>query len=101
MFYSVMMFAVLQNRFPRFNALLRSRFLIFTGMISFGMYMYHQAINGLLHGYVFHDEPHIRGWGSLALTLLAVGLMYGLSYFSFRYFERPFVRFGHRHAYVK
>lgn len=51
------------------------------GVISYGIYLYHQPVNKLLT----EDRAH---FGGLALDLVRFGLTLGIAYVSFHYFEK-------------
>jgi peptidoglycan/LPS O-acetylase OafA/YrhL len=84
-----------------FKAILRSKTLRGVGLISYALYMYHQAINGILHGFIFNQAPEISNLSQLAVGLLVVALAVSLAVLSYFYLERPirnlgqYVRFEH------
>jgi peptidoglycan/LPS O-acetylase OafA/YrhL len=69
---------------------LRFRGLVWLGGISYPLYMYHQAINGLVNGFFFGAAPAILNLRGLAVALLVLTVAVGLAALSTRYFERPF-----------
>jgi peptidoglycan/LPS O-acetylase OafA/YrhL len=69
------------------------------GAISYGVYLFHQAVAGLLHGYFLGAAPRIDDVTSLMLTLIALGLTIGLAVLSWRYFEKPIVVHGYSYKY--
>ena len=79
---------------------LRLPILGFFGAIAYGLYLYHQAISGMLHGWVRSGaEPAFDGAESIQVTLLAFGLSTLVAWGSFRFFEMPFLRVGRRFRY--
>jgi len=76
------------------RALLRSRLLVQIGLISYPLYMYHQAINGLVHGLLFGEPPNTFDFAHLAAAVLVIGISVTLAALSTRYFERPFRQKG-------
>jgi peptidoglycan/LPS O-acetylase OafA/YrhL len=69
---------------------LSSRVLVFTGTVSYGLYLYHEPLQHvLIHG------THLGDRGVFPFTL-GVGLL--VSWISFRIFEKPIVDWGHRLA---
>lgn len=73
---------------------LRSWFLVNAGLISYAWYMYHQAINGLVHGLLFQSAPFVSSVGQLAASGLVLIVSACLAAISTRYFERPFRQWG-------
>jgi peptidoglycan/LPS O-acetylase OafA/YrhL len=61
--------------------------------------MFHQAVNGLLHGFMRGSAPQIQTISDGGITLLALFITLGLAMFSYRFFESPFLRLGHRFQY--
>jgi peptidoglycan/LPS O-acetylase OafA/YrhL len=98
-FYFVMIWAVLEKKSPALNNLLSTRFLIFTGKISYACYMFHQLVNGLMHGLIFGTKPFLNHWSQWLVTLPSMALLYLLSYFSHRYYEKPFLSYGKKFEY--
>jgi peptidoglycan/LPS O-acetylase OafA/YrhL len=68
---------------------------VFMGTISYGLYIFHQAVLGLVHGIVYHEEPRLERWDHLVVTLIASAATIVLANISFRYFEKPLVQYGH------
>jgi peptidoglycan/LPS O-acetylase OafA/YrhL len=73
-----------------YRAVLRSPILVFVGLISYPWYMYHQTVNGLVHGLLFGRAPTISNLQEMAAAGLVLALSAGLAAVSTRYFERPF-----------
>jgi peptidoglycan/LPS O-acetylase OafA/YrhL len=73
---------------------LRLRLLVQLGLISYPLYMYHQAINGLVHGWLFGKAPAVLDFAQLAAAALVIGISVILAAISTRYFERPFRQKG-------
>lgn len=78
---------------------LRSEPLRFFGTISYGLYLSHQPVAGLLHGVILDGRPDIGTLRQLAVTVLALLVSIGLAWASWRAFERPLVQFGRRWDY--
>jgi peptidoglycan/LPS O-acetylase OafA/YrhL len=75
---------------------LRCRVLMGVGAISYACYMYHQSINGLLHGFLFDQAPRIASWAEFGVALLAIAISVGLAVVSYFYFEMPIRQWGRR-----
>ena len=76
--------------------LLRSKILIFFGFISYALYMFHQTVNGLMHGFIFQHEPQMQSVAHFTVTSLSVAIAVGLAYLSSKYFEAPIRAAGYR-----
>ncbi|MBK8477975.1 MAG: acyltransferase [Opitutaceae bacterium] len=79
--------------------LLGSPVLVWFGQLSYGIYMFHQAVSGLLHGALRHRAPTIVSWSDAVISLCALGLTLLLAALSYRYLESPILRYGHRYHY--
>lgn len=84
-----------------FHRLLRSTVLVKAGLISYALYMYHQAVNGLLHGFIFNQEPRIGSLAEFTVALLVIAIAIGLATLSYIYMENPIRRLGHRVRYMR
>jgi peptidoglycan/LPS O-acetylase OafA/YrhL len=73
--------------------------LVQLGLISYPLYMYHQAVNGLVHGLLFGKPPTVIDFGQLAAAVLVIGISVTLAAVSTRFFERPFRQKGRRMKY--
>lgn len=94
LFYSILMWAVLEQRAPWLNAMLRWKLLITVGHVSYAAYMFHQLINGLVHGYLFNTAPLMDGWPRIGATLVSTGLLCALCALSLKFLEGPIRRYG-------
>lgn len=98
--YALFITVVLMYQGTLLTMPLRMRLLTFWGMISYGMYMYHQAIHGLLHGFVRGDAtPSLADWtgvGVMAMAFIASTIVASLS---FRFLERPILEWGRDHQF--
>lgn len=73
--------------------------LVWFGRLSYGIYMYHQVANGLLHALIRHRVPQIRVLADAGITLLALCITLVMAALSYRFFEAPFLRLGHQVRY--
>jgi peptidoglycan/LPS O-acetylase OafA/YrhL len=74
------------------NRIWRNSILAKIGLISYALYMYHQTVNGLLHGIIFGREPKIAEWSHLLVAVAVVTVSIGLATLSYVYFETPIRR---------
>ena len=66
------------------------------GLISYGLYMYHQSVNGLVHGLLFGTEPRIASWQQALAALLVMSIAISLAALSFYFVETPIRRAAQR-----
>ena len=69
------------------------------GHYSYGIYMFHQPIIGVVRGAVRDSAPGIHSTQDAELTLLAFCLTLILAMISYHGMERPILSFGHRFKY--
>jgi peptidoglycan/LPS O-acetylase OafA/YrhL len=77
-----------------FNIIWRSALLSKIGLISYGLYMYHQAINGLVHGILFDQEPTIATPAQLVAAVAVLAIAIGFAVISYVYLEKPIRRYA-------
>ncbi len=82
-----------------YHRFLRTKVLTGIGLISYALYMYHQAVNGLMHGFIFNQEPHISTVTELLVAFAVMAIAVGLATLSYVYFERPIRRLAQRVGY--
>jgi peptidoglycan/LPS O-acetylase OafA/YrhL len=70
------------------NSFFRNRFLRFTGKISYGLYLYHALIFGILDAYCYHFKINI---GAVNLFLIKLTLSYTAAIVSWQWIEKPFL----------
>jgi peptidoglycan/LPS O-acetylase OafA/YrhL len=98
-FYSCLLLLVLSRTGSRVAAVMRWRWLGQLGAISYCVYILHDAFNQIAHRLLLHSQPQLYDLRGLAVTLLALVLTIALAALSWRYFEHPLVRRGHRYSY--
>jgi peptidoglycan/LPS O-acetylase OafA/YrhL len=69
------------------------------GTISYGLYLIHQPISGLMHGLLLDGRPDIGSPLSLLVTILAMLVSFGIAWLSWFWLESPLIRFGHKWRY--
>lgn len=94
LFYSLLLITVLLFKKEKITSILRSSILGFLGAISYGLYMYHEAINGLLHGYLNGGAPSLQTQQGVNITILAFNLSILISWLSHKYYESYFIKMG-------
>jgi len=99
LFYLILLLIPLIDRDGFVACLLRSHWLRQLGVISYGVYMLHEVVLGLIVGEIFHRNPEVGGLSSigpiliaLVVTILAATILYHLV-------EKPILRVGHSYKY--
>lgn len=81
------------------SSILRDPLIVWIGTISYGIYLFHEPVSGILHS-VFHGgPPRIASFSDALVTLLALFVTLVLAGMSSRWLERPFIRYGERFRY--
>lgn len=83
----------------RISGPLRWRPLTLLGRYSYGVYMYHQMVAGLLHGAVLGAAPAISSPAGAAVMAASLMTTAGLAWLSYHVVEEPCLRLGRRLAY--
>jgi peptidoglycan/LPS O-acetylase OafA/YrhL len=109
--YTIFILIAFARTEPHMESLLRSPVLVWFGRLSYGIYMFHEAVSGMLHGALRHGVPQIRTLSDIGsapeirtpfdagITILALFVTLLLAMFSYHFFESPILRFGHRFQY--
>ncbi len=100
LFYATFVTLVLLHRDQAMLGWLRSTILVRLGMYSYGIYMYHQMIAGLMHGALRSAEPSITTTYGATLTLLSLLIAVALAVLSYHTYEAYFLRLGRRYRYA-
>jgi peptidoglycan/LPS O-acetylase OafA/YrhL len=69
------------------------------GRVSYCVYIIHQTVDWAVHKYVRGDLPRFDSVGSIAVTLLALGVTLFIAELSWRFFEHPLIQRGHHYKY--
>ena len=77
------------------------RLLTFCGLLSYGIYMYEQAINGLMHGFLLNRTPEILNWQDGLVSVISLILTFLLCLVSYKYLEQPVRNWGRHIKYRK
>lgn len=92
--WAIVILRIFTYRSSVFNKIWRNSILAKIGLISYGLYMYHQAINGLIHGWLFQQEPMIKTPEHLLAATAVIAIAIGLATISYIYFESPIRRYA-------
>jgi peptidoglycan/LPS O-acetylase OafA/YrhL len=77
----------------------RNGFLRRAGTLSYCLYMIHHTVNLLVHRFFSRNPAELRDWRDGAIFLLAAVLTWGIASLSWKFFEGPLMRRGHRYQY--
>lgn len=80
---------------------LKSPILVWIGTISYGVYLIHEVVLGLLFSWLRGHQPRINTLADAGVTFLALSLTFALAALSYYFFERPFLRYGHSIKYLR
>jgi peptidoglycan/LPS O-acetylase OafA/YrhL len=69
------------------------------GKYSYGIYMFHQPISGLVHGILRNAEPKINNLHDASITLFAFVCTLVLAFISYHAMERPILKWGRHFQY--
>lgn len=97
--YAVILLIAVSDRGAWVSGLLRNQVLVWFGIMSYGLYMYHQVIAGLMHGAFGEGVPSLATAKGVLLTAVSFVLTLIITAASFYLFEQRFVRFGHTFRY--
>jgi peptidoglycan/LPS O-acetylase OafA/YrhL len=94
----VLLFALAQPN-SLLSRSLRVKWLGWLGSIAYGTYLIHEMIDGMIFGIVWRHDPNITGGYTLLTSLFALFITLVIARLSWRYFENPLIRVGHRSGY--
>jgi peptidoglycan/LPS O-acetylase OafA/YrhL len=98
-FYCALMLYVLQRPSSLAAQISRWRSLRQLGTISYCVYIIHETINYFAHGVVHKSAPELNDSLGIVAMLLAIAVTLGIASASWKFFERPLIRSGHRFEY--
>lgn len=76
------------------------RFFVWMGLRSYGIYLFHQPISGLVHQYLNGKEsPGFSNLTEFFATAAAFAITLGLAELSYRFFESVFLAYGKKFKY--
>ncbi len=100
LFYALTIFLALAEPGGWFARVTRHPALTQLGLIAYGVYIFHQLVNGLLHDLVFKMPPRLYNFPTLFITLLAFSFTCLLAWCSYHFFEKRFIAWGHNFRYA-
>lgn len=100
-FYFFVLFSVLFSHNHLIRLVFENRVLRGIGLISYGIYLFHQLISGLLHGIFLYQAPQLFDRYDLYVTTLSAVVVVFLAAILHVFIEKPFINLGHRFKYEK
>jgi peptidoglycan/LPS O-acetylase OafA/YrhL len=97
--YAVFVLMAFAGIEPYMGGLLRLPILVWFGKLSYGIYIFHEIVNGFLHAALAHGAPQIRTLADAGNTVFALCVTLFLATLSYRLLETPILQFGHRFQY--
>lgn len=98
--YALLLAVALLFQGERGTAMLRSPILRYFGSIAYGLYLYHEGVAGLLHGWLRNGQPpSVVDLSATRVTLGAFAASVALAVLSFHFLEKRFLAIGQRHKY--
>jgi peptidoglycan/LPS O-acetylase OafA/YrhL len=93
--YGALVFVIVHSRGAPSLAILRSHTAAFFASISYALYLVHTNILFLLLGLMRSGQP-VTTWEGAGLRIVSFAISVALCAASYRYFERPLIRYAHQ-----
>jgi len=100
LFYTILIFLLLADNSTILARIFRHPSLLALGFISYGIYIFHQLVNGILHDLFFKRPPSFHNTQTVLVTLLAFLVTSLLALSTYHAFEKRFISFGHKYLYA-
>jgi peptidoglycan/LPS O-acetylase OafA/YrhL len=94
----VLVLAVTETRGP-VAALTRNRVLRWLGGLAYGVYIFHQPVQYVLHWLIRNRAPRLLAPADFAVLLAALAVTLGMAVLSWRFFEKPILAIGQSVSY--
>jgi peptidoglycan/LPS O-acetylase OafA/YrhL len=99
--FSLILLIVLNTHSGLLFRILTFKAFVFTGTISYFLYLFHQLVNGLFHLTILNEKiPLLENSSDLGVTLLSFATTILMAVVSYRYLEAPLVKYSHRYKYT-
>lgn len=98
--YTLLILVSYLDAHPRLGWLLRQPVLVWFGQLSYGIYLFHQPVQGFFYGILRAAPPTIVTFSDLAITSMSLVVTLLLAALSYRFLESPILKFGHAFRYA-
>jgi peptidoglycan/LPS O-acetylase OafA/YrhL len=96
LFYATLLVLAITDSRSFVSRILRWRWLRGLGTVSYGVYLFHYGIYGLCMWLLRGHGNALVDWKDFAVICLAVTITIAFATLSWRYFEKPIVRWSHK-----
>lgn len=99
LFYACLLVLVVVEKNGLVSTAMRFKSLRKLGIISYGVYLFHEPINGLMHGWLLGRDQILRHLSDFYVTAAALVVTLLFATALWRFMERPIIQWGHRFPY--
>jgi len=99
LFYASILMLVIVKPDGQLSRALQTRWLMWLGTISYGLYLFHGISLGFVAPIVLHPQPTTANWLRVATGICALVAALCFAHLSWNYFESELVQLGHKFTY--
>jgi peptidoglycan/LPS O-acetylase OafA/YrhL len=99
LFFAVVLILALTDSQGLMSRVMRWKRLANLGEIGYGVYLFHLGIYCICMSALAVHGWSLESWWDLAVTLIALAATIGFCKTSYRYFEKPIMKWGHTWQY--
>ena len=99
--YTLLILVTYLNVHPGLGRLLSQPVLVWFGRLSYGIYLFHEPVQGLFYGLLRGRDPNIIETSDIPITGLSLVVTLLLATLSYRYLESPILKLGHTFHYAR